>query len=192
MLTKSASHSASLKALEGVMGQRSIPVEHKARLALVYLLRFEKSRGCSLSAVLEMLRRAGAPQSLTSAVDGIYTYCGEKVAARSSDVMGLAACGLLKPKAEMESLLTQHTPLLATTLDRLAAGKLSTTDYPATASASDAASMSHKKAIVFIVGGATYEEAKTAAFFNECHRGWTGGGGGVVIAPGYVRDLILS
>ena len=64
----------------------------------------------------------------------------------------------------------RHTPLLSKTLLDAAKGRLKEGDFPHVEKPAKGGE-SASRLIVFIVGGITYEEAKTAAYFNEAHGG---------------------
>lgn len=68
----------------------------------------------------------------------------------------------------MENIYTQHTPLLAQTLDSIAKGKLKEQVFPwVDAPLRDRPGL----VFVFFVGGVTYEESRTVALFNEQNQG---------------------
>lgn len=70
----------------------------------------------------------------------------------------------------VENVYTQHSPLLETTLQNLVKGKLREAQYPFV----EGGGTSRDKpqdVVVFIVGGATYEEAKMVAGINASSPG---------------------
>jgi vacuolar protein sorting-associated protein 45 len=70
----------------------------------------------------------------------------------------------------VENVYTQHSPLLETTLQNLIKGKLRDQQYPFV----DGGGTTRDKPqdiVVFMVGGATYEEAKTVAGINASSPG---------------------
>eukprot|EP00003_Mantamonas_plastica_P032394 TRINITY_DN878_c0_g5_i3.p1 TRINITY_DN878_c0_g5~~TRINITY_DN878_c0_g5_i3.p1 ORF type:complete len:264 (+),score=91.99 TRINITY_DN878_c0_g5_i3:627-1418(+) len=70
----------------------------------------------------------------------------------------------------VENVYTQHKPYLATVLEQIVKGKLSVQDYPF-ANARQVTKDTPRDVIIFIVGGATYEEATTVYNFNQQHQG---------------------
>lgn len=68
-------------------------------------------------------------------------------------------------------MYTQHTPHLAQTLDLLMRGRLKETSYPFLEGQSsinpNSATARPQDIIVFMVGGTTYEEARTVALLNS-------------------------
>jgi vacuolar protein sorting-associated protein 45 len=65
----------------------------------------------------------------------------------------------------VENVYTQHKPLLSSTLTSLAAGKLKDSTFPAALSNSAGGRLT--EVVIFIMGGATYEEAKCVTDFNK-------------------------
>lgn len=64
-------------------------------------------------------------------------------------------------------MYTQHTPLLADTLDLLIKAKLKDADYPFVTDGTQFARERPQDIIVFISGGATFEEARYIAQLNS-------------------------
>lgn len=70
----------------------------------------------------------------------------------------------------VENVYTQHSPLLETTLQNMIKGRLKDQQYPFV----DGGGTTRDKPqdiVVFIIGGATYEEAKTIAALNASSPG---------------------
>ena len=70
----------------------------------------------------------------------------------------------------VENVYTQHSPLLETTLQNLIKGKLRDQQYPFIDDGK-ATRDKPQDIIVFMIGGATYEEAKTVAGINASSPG---------------------
>lgn len=98
-------------------------------------------------------------------------------------------------------MYTQHVPPLVSTLERLAKGKLSETEYPAADRAPGAGPPAQPPRLIvaFIVGGTTYEEAAAVANMNAAAAKGEGplppgtrvllGGTGVQNSNSFLRDL---
>lgn len=71
----------------------------------------------------------------------------------------------------VENVYTQHSPLLETTLQQLAKGKLRETQYPFV-EGGGATRDKPQDVVVFIIGGTTYEEAKMVAGINASSPGF--------------------
>lgn len=72
----------------------------------------------------------------------------------------------LKGLKGVENVYTQHTPLLAETLDLLIKARLKDTDYPFVEGSIQPQRERPQDIIVFICGGATFEEARYIAQLN--------------------------
>ena len=70
----------------------------------------------------------------------------------------------------VENVYTQHSPLLETTLQQLVKGKLREAQYPFVEGGATTRDKP-QDVVVFIVGGATYEEAKMVAGINASSPG---------------------
>ena len=70
-----------------------------------------------------------------------------------------------KPLKGVENVYTQHSPRLEATLQNLLKGRLKEQQYPFV-EGGGATREKPQDVIVFIVGGATYEEAKVVASIN--------------------------
>lgn len=71
----------------------------------------------------------------------------------------------------VENVYTQHTPHLAQTIELLLKGRLRDTSYPyldlAQQPQNPAATPRPQDVILFMIGGTTYEEARTVALLNQ-------------------------
>jgi hypothetical protein len=72
----------------------------------------------------------------------------------------------LKGLKGVENVYTQHTPLLGETLDLLIKARLKDTDYPFVDGNVQLARERPQDIIVFMCGGATFEEARYVAQLN--------------------------
>ncbi|KAG2488981.1 hypothetical protein HYH03_012422 [Edaphochlamys debaryana] len=152
----------------------------RVRLACLYALRFEADTP-RLRQLLDCLQAAGVRDrepKLYAAVEGVLRYGGS--ARRAGDLYGgrnllSKARNVFKGLQGVDNVYTQHTPLLTETVAALAADRLDPGAYPYMAATGDEAAtlaanakrMPPREVIVFILGGATYEEAKAVEEMNE-------------------------
>ncbi|KOB77992.1 putative Vacuolar protein sorting-associated protein 45, partial [Operophtera brumata] len=101
------------------------------------------------------LKARGVPEPLVKGVVNVVEYGGAH--ARQSDLFGLQDA--VKGLNGVENIYTQHTPLLKDTLEDLIKGKLRENLYPTLGGEELSYGRRPQDIIVFIVGGATYEEA---------------------------------
>ena len=96
----------------------------------------------------------------------------------------------LKGLKGIENVYMQHTPHLSRTLENLFRGKLREASYPFLEGAGVNAGLQRPQdVIIFIIGGATFEEARTVALLNEASSN-TGGATGSTNTPAGLRLLL--
>lgn len=82
----------------------------------------------------------------------------------------------LKGLKGIENVYMQHAPHLSQTLENLFKGKLREASYPFIEGAGINAGLQRPQdVIVFIIGGTTFEEARTVALLNEASANSSGG-----------------
>ena len=131
----------------------------KLRLAMLYCLRYEGST--NMDRMKAALDDAGVLPDKIALLDAVLEYAGKRVrwpglfGANKSTFSKISKS--LKTSLEgVENVYSQHNPLLSDIIDIAAKGKLKDQQYPALTVASAAKPTA---LIVYIVGGATYEEA---------------------------------
>ena len=86
----------------------------------------------------------------------------------STDSLLAIGRSALKGLKGVENVYMQHTPHLSQTLENLFKGKLRETSYPFLEGAGVNAGLQRPQdVIIFMIGGATYEEARTIALMNQ-------------------------
>lgn len=154
----------------------------RLRLVLLYALRYEHDG--SLAQLRDELRRARIEEEQISLIDQLLLYAGSHV--RSGDLfqnkswITQAKSAVTKGFKGVDNVYTQHKSLLATIIDQLMKGKLKETSYPfaeGTGRYAAASKEAPSRAVVFVVGGVTFEEARDVADANRS----LDGGRGVVL-----------
>lgn len=180
-LASNESHSADLRHVQSLLASSAIPNEAKLRLAILYALRYQKWTGHQIDAVVRQLIQVGLDESDVVLVYILLNMAGAEQ--RQDDLFAnenLFSRGksALKGLRGVENVYTQHTPHLLQTIDNLMRGKLRTSSYPfagaADASALDVPATVYpggpaarpQDVILFMVGGTTYEEARSIALLN--------------------------
>lgn len=142
----------------------------KLRLALLYLLKYESYNEIREVKTLLSERGLSAPQ--VALLDAVLEYAGEAHRAPGLFSGGGIMFKLTKSFTNIQgvqNVYTQHQPTLFHTLDAVLKGKLKDSAYPPLSPASGsglAAVAKPSEVLIFIVGGATFEEAATVAQFN--------------------------
>eukprot|EP00873_Tetraselmis_striata_P029241 jgi/Tetstr1/449505/TSEL_036594.t1 len=147
--------------------------DDRLRLVMLFALKFEKEGVRQLGAMISKLQEYGMPKSRAALVHGLLRFCGadKRVGDLFSNKNFYArAQTLARGLKGVENVYTQHTPLLNTTLEAAAKGKLSPSDFPTIGQTPGQPVQPGKpprEVIAFIVGGTTYEEARFVAQMNS-------------------------
>ncbi len=182
----------------------SVRDKDKVRLVMLYALRFETDtlRVRSLSDYLVTAGVRDREPRLYAAIEAVLRYAGSDK--RAGDLYGSRnllhkAKNLVKGLQGVDNVYTQHTPLLSDTVQQLATSNLPPAAYPFMAGNNDEAmawqgmfkKTPPREAVVFVVGGTTYEEAKAVAEWNEKHPEMRVvlGGSGVLNSEAFLQGL---
>ncbi|XP_010146041.1 PREDICTED: vacuolar protein sorting-associated protein 45-like, partial [Eurypyga helias] len=143
-----------------------------ARLVMLYALHYERHSSNSLPGLMADLRNRGVSERYRKLVSAVVEYGGKRV--RGSDLFSpkdavAITKQFLKGLKGVENVYTQHQPLLHETLDQLIKGKLKDSQYPYLGP--NTLRDRPQDIIVFIIGGATYEEALTVYNLNRTNPG---------------------
>lgn len=151
----------------------------KVGLVALYALRYEKQPNNSLAMLVDLLTAAGGVSPrYADMVAKILIYHNSlqqsQAAGGIADIFEsggiFSGARAIKGLKGVENVYTQHSPHLETTLQNLIKGKLSDRQYPFV----DGGGTTRDKPqdiIVFMIGGATYEEAKMVASINASSPG---------------------
>ncbi|KAG5977273.1 hypothetical protein E4U55_006918 [Claviceps digitariae] len=168
-------HSVDLKNVQKLITNPSITAHAKIGLTALYALRYYKHQTNAVSMLVELLVAAGGVSpSQAGLVNKILVYHSSLHTSPSQggiteifDSAGIfsGASSRFRGLKGVENVYTQHTTLLESTLQNLIKGRLREQQYPFL---EDAGSTKDKPQdiIVFMIGGATYEEAKMIAGLN--------------------------
>jgi vacuolar protein sorting-associated protein 45 len=163
-------HSAAVEGMLKLLDNQQIRFREKLRLVLLYSLRYENisNQMPQFRSLLKHHATSDADLSSIAALQELPKYAGAN--ARGGDLFGNKSFfkrwskKLFPSGMQGETLYTQHKPLLFQILDAVSKGKLSATDFPLIGGGNVKAKP--RNVIVFIVGGATYEEAQNIAALN--------------------------
>ncbi|WKX92044.1 hypothetical protein Q1695_010236 [Nippostrongylus brasiliensis] len=178
-------HSRCLERIRTLINHPKTSKLNALRLVLLYALRFEGHPNNSLSALVGMLKR---DNDAASVVRALLRYGGS--ARRKSDLFGEGSTmgmtkRFIKGLKGVENIYTQHEPYLKEIVENTIRGRLSDQQYPYVAG--DATNTRQENLIVFIVGGATFEEALFVRSQNE-KRMQGGGGPSVTLATTFMHN----
>ncbi|KAE8269411.1 hypothetical protein A4X09_0g2929 [Tilletia walkeri] len=176
-LASNESHTQDLKAVQGMLASDKVLPEAKLRLAILYALRYQKNPQNQIMNVVKMLLDSGMEESRAALVFVFLNLAGAEQ--RQDDLFGQdnffsRGKSALKGLKGVENVYTQHNPHLAQTVEMLMKGRLKESSYPWVGGSSGAGVgggssqglYRPQDVIIFIIGGATYEEARTVARLN--------------------------
>uniref|UniRef100_A0A3B3UUH8 Vacuolar protein sorting-associated protein 45 n=1 Tax=Poecilia latipinna TaxID=48699 RepID=A0A3B3UUH8_9TELE len=138
------------------------------RLVMLYALRYERHSSSILPSLMEELSRKGVSERYRRMVQSVVEYGGKRI--RGSDLITPTDAvsitkQFFKGLKGVENVYTQHQPLLHDTLDQLIKGRLKDSQFPYLGASS--LRDRPQDIMVFLIGGATYEEALTVYNLNR-------------------------
>lgn len=159
----------------------TVTADAKVGLVALYGLRYNKHPSNALPMLLDLLVAAGGVSSREAdRAAKVLTYhqslqSSPSAAGGIADIFQSAgifsgATSRFKGLQGVENVYTQHTSLLESTLQSLIKGRLKEQQYPFLEGAG-ASRDKPQDIVVFIVGGATYQEAKMVAGLNAAAAG---------------------
>lgn len=174
------SHANDVKSVQPLISSPQIPADSKLRLVALYSLRYEKHPSNALPMLLDLLTAAGnVPARRVDSVTRLLAYYHSLQAApiaggfsdlfESSSIFS-GARDRFKGLKGVENVYTQHSPRLEATLQNLIKARLKEQQYPFVEGGGTTRDKP-QDVMVFIVGGATYEEAKMVAQVNASSPG---------------------
>lgn len=157
------------RALTEMLKGSTITDMERLRLVLLYALRYEHSS--SIAQLKELLRSKGIGDDQIGIIDQLLRYAGSHVRGgdlfQNKSLLQLAKQAVTSSFKGVENVYTQHKTLLASVADSLMKGKLKEASYPCAEGCRYASPGVPPRAIVFVVGGATFEEARDVAELNK-------------------------
>ncbi|XP_065060122.1 vacuolar protein sorting-associated protein 45-like isoform X2 [Rhopilema esculentum] len=152
-----------------IHGNERISPLDLTRLVLLYTLRYERNTSNDIKGLRNELQKRAVSDNYMRIILNIIDYAGATV--RTSDIFGQSKSALqmtkrfIKGLKGVENIYTQHKPLLHDTLDQLIKGKIREFQFPYLGK--DILRDRPQDIIVFMVGGATYEEALVVYELNK-------------------------
>ncbi|TKC43059.1 hypothetical protein EI555_007662, partial [Monodon monoceros] len=161
-------HSSALQNVKRLLQNPKVTEFDAARLVMLYALHYERHSSNSLPGLMMDLRNKGVSEKYRKLVSTVVEYGGKRI--RGSDLFSpkdavAITKQFLKGLKGVENVYTQHQPFLHETLDHLIKAKLKENLYPYLGPST--LRDRPQDIIVFIIGGATYEEALTVYNLNR-------------------------
>ena len=158
----------------------TVTSDSKLRLVALYSMRYEKHPSNALPVLVDLLSAAGnVPQRRVDLIAKLLVYHSSLQQAQAtggiSDIFESAgifsgARDRLKGLKGVENVYTQHSPRLEVTLQNLIKGKLREQQYPFVENGGSTREKP-QDTIVFMIGGVTFEEAKSVSQINASSPG---------------------
>ncbi|KAL8908202.1 MAG: hypothetical protein Q9207_000923 [Kuettlingeria erythrocarpa] len=174
------SHAADLKNLKRLISSPRVHPNNKLRLVTLYSLRYERHPSNALPMLLDLLSAAGdlSPRRVNLVVKVLAYHHSLQTAPPSGGFSDLfesvsifsGARDRFRALQGVENVYTQHSPRLEATLQNLIKARLKEQQYPFVEGAGSTRDKP-QDIIVFMIGGATYEEAKMIAQINASSPG---------------------
>uniref|UniRef100_A0A3B4ZHA2 Vacuolar protein sorting-associated protein 45 n=1 Tax=Stegastes partitus TaxID=144197 RepID=A0A3B4ZHA2_9TELE len=165
------------------------------RLVMLYALRYERHSSSILPSLMDELSRRGVSERHRRMVQSVVEYGGKRV--RGSDLITPTDAVAItkqffKGLKGVENVYTQHQPLLHDTLDQLIKGRLKDSQFPYLGASS--LRDRPQDILVFIIGGATYEEALTVYNLNRSTPGVriVLGGSSIHNTKSFLEEVMLT
>ncbi|XP_022216016.2 vacuolar protein sorting-associated protein 45 [Drosophila obscura] len=165
-----AEHSAQLQRIKKLIADERVTIEDALKLVALYALRYERHANCDTSSLLQIIKSRGGRAQI---VPALIEYAGNHV--RQGDLFNMVRItdavkltrNLIKGLKGVENVFTQHTPLLKETLEDIFKGRELDPVFPAINSELVPFRRPPQEVVVFIIGGATYEEALAVHQLNN-------------------------
>ncbi|KAG0701390.1 Sec1-like protein [Suillus ampliporus] len=165
------SSGSDFKNVQAVVNNPLVPAWNKLRVVILYALRYQKTQTSNIAALINLLLSNGVSREEARLVYVFLNVAGSDQ--RQDDLFStesLLAKGrsALKGLKGVENVYTQHTPHLSQTLENLFKGRLKDTAYPFLDGLGTNMGLQRPQdIIIFMIGGTTYEEARTVALLNQ-------------------------
>ena len=156
-------------AVEELLNNPKILPSEKLRLVMLYALRYEADQS-SVERMLKIFQNTGVGQEDVNVVRTLLKWAGK--ARRPADIYGDSMnfgarffSDFTRGLKGVSNIYTSHKPLLHSVLDQLSKNTLPENIFPFEKGSRTKAP--HQDVIIFMVGGATFEEAATVHQFNS-------------------------
>ncbi|XP_044127809.1 vacuolar protein sorting-associated protein 45 [Bufo gargarizans] len=161
-------HSSALQNVKRLLQNQRVSELDATCLVMLYALHYERHSNNALQSLLSDLRNRGVSEKYRKLVSSVVEFGGKRI--RGSDLFSpkdavAITKQFFKGLKGVENVYTQHQPFLLDTLDQLIKGKLKDNMYPYVGPST--LRDRPQDIIVFMVGGATYEEAQLVYNLNR-------------------------
>lgn len=172
-LTCQNNHSDSLRRVKTLILKDEVRLIDALRLVMIYALRYEKSSAAEIQKLIQSLKNKGLSDDEAKQIKYLLNFAGVRARTHtefnellSADRMKMFTKKVIKGlQNNVENVFLQHVCLLKTLLDDLIAGKLNPSHFPYCGTIP--LIERPREVIVFVIGGATYEESLAVYNLNK-------------------------
>ncbi|KAH8324997.1 hypothetical protein KR074_002697 [Drosophila pseudoananassae] len=190
-----AEHSAQLQRIKKLIADERISIEDSLKLVALYALRYERHANCDTSGLLQIIKSRGGRAAV---IPALVEYAGTHV--RQGDLFNMVRItdavkltrNLIKGLKGVENVFTQHTPLLKETLEDVFKGRELDPQFPAINSELVPFRRPPQEVVVFIIGGATYEEALSVHQLNNAGYRVILGGTTIHNSQSFINEVLAA
>ncbi|RYH19732.1 Sec1 family protein [archaeon] len=159
--------------LLGRIRNPKVKMADKVRMSILYILRYESYD--DLREIKQALAEKGVQVASLSLLDAVLEYAGEAKRAPGLFSQGGIMAKLTKTfnsVGGVQNVYTQHQPVLFHIMQNILNGKLKDSAFPPLLTAGGSGTnFRPTEVIIFMVGGATFEESTRVAEFNAANNG---------------------
>ncbi|EDW42864.1 GM23816 [Drosophila sechellia] len=190
-----AEHSAQLQRIKKLIADERVSIDDALKLVALYALRYERHANCDTSGLLQIIKTRGGRAAI---VPSLIEYAGTHV--RQGDLFNMVRItdavkltrNLIKGLKGVENVFTQHTPLLKETLEDVFKGRELDPLFPAINSELVPFRRPPQEVVVFIIGGATYEEALAVHQLNNAGYKVILGGTTIHNSQSFIQEVMAA
>ncbi|KAK4294324.1 hypothetical protein Pmani_033039 [Petrolisthes manimaculis] len=170
-------HSLNLQRINQLVPDPKVREVDAVVLVMLYALRHEGHPNNDTRGLIAALRKRSVSDHYLKLISSIMDYGGAR--ARQSDLFGTQTPQdvssirkrLFKGLKGVDNVYTQHNPLLLETLGEVMKGRLREGAFPYCGNVPSTLTSRPQNVVVFMVGGATYEESQAVHQFNLTNPG---------------------
>lgn len=165
-------HSTQLQRIKKLISDERVREIDSVRLVMLYALHYQNHASNQISSLLDLLKKRGVVEKYIKLVHNILEY--SNINNRQNNLFDKESVvkitkKLFKELNGVDNIYTQHTPLINETIEDLIKGRLNVQTYPYLGNI--VMSKRLQDIIVFMIGGATYEESLTIYNLNKQNPG---------------------
>lgn len=182
---------AAFEAVTNLLNDENVSDIDRLRLVMLYALRYEKESPVQLMQLFNKLA-SRSPKYKPGLVQFLLKQAG--VDRRTGDLYGNRdflniARNMARGLKGVENVYTQHQPLLFQIMESITKGRMRDVDYPYVGNHFQQGRP--QDVLIFVVGGTTYEEARSVSLQNSTNSGirFILGGSAVLNSKSFLKDL---